>query len=239
MESASLVRISTAEAVVNHFKERIRQGELKAGDRLPSERALQQALGISRFALREGLARLNALGIITSAQGKASTVSRDIDLTSLQNVFLPLAATDGEQYAEDLYQARILIEQETARLAAARRTPEDLQTLTELLAAMRAAGEGGGGEADVARYAEADIAFHRTIARMAGNAVLEKLFGLLAAELGPLVATSTQTRDHRQASLEWHERLYDHIRKGHGRAAATAMAEHLATCRRAYRKNRG
>jgi len=51
-----LSRVSTAEAAVNFFKEEIEEGRLTTGDKLPSERALQHQLGISRFSLREGLA---------------------------------------------------------------------------------------------------------------------------------------------------------------------------------------
>jgi GntR family transcriptional regulator, transcriptional repressor for pyruvate dehydrogenase complex len=64
-----LSKISTADAVVNYIKERIEGGVFKPGEKLPSERLLQKELAVSRFTLREALARLSALGIIKTQPG--------------------------------------------------------------------------------------------------------------------------------------------------------------------------
>ena len=61
MEKVKNSKISPSQLVVEYIKEQITSGMLKAGDRLPSERKLQEMMGVSRFALREGLARLTFL----------------------------------------------------------------------------------------------------------------------------------------------------------------------------------
>jgi DNA-binding transcriptional MocR family regulator len=71
-----LSKISTADAVVNHLKKQIEDGLLKPGGKLPSERLLQQELSVSRFTLREALARLSALGIIKTIQKRLNLFLR-------------------------------------------------------------------------------------------------------------------------------------------------------------------
>ena len=73
-----LQRYTTAEVVVNYFRKEIESGNLKPGLQLPSERVLQKQFGISRFSLREGLARLSALGIIQIQHGKGSFIASDV-----------------------------------------------------------------------------------------------------------------------------------------------------------------
>ena len=75
-----------AEAVFRHLKDRIRNGELQPGDSLPSERELQAELGVSRISLREGLARLSALGLVEVSHGKGTIVSRAVSLQSVEDV---------------------------------------------------------------------------------------------------------------------------------------------------------
>src|SRR5512140_3304985 len=91
MESeVRLAKISTASAVVNYIKKRIEEGLLKPGEKLPSERLLQQELAVSRFTLREALARLSALGIIKTTHGKGTIVAREVNSATLADVFIPL-----------------------------------------------------------------------------------------------------------------------------------------------------
>ena len=68
-QAQSIQPMSKAEAIVQHLVGRIRAGEFGPGDRLPSERHLQRELGVGRLSLREGLARLSALGIIRVDHG--------------------------------------------------------------------------------------------------------------------------------------------------------------------------
>ena len=85
-----LQKFTTAEAIVNYFKKEIESGRLKPDDKLPSERMLQEEFGISRFSLREGLARLSALGIIRIIHGKGAFINSEINNASLGHVLMPM-----------------------------------------------------------------------------------------------------------------------------------------------------
>ena len=122
-------RTTLTDAVIEYFREKIQDGEWKPGDKLPSERVLMQRLGISRFSLREGLARLSALGVITIRQGAGSFLCDTVQSHSLRNVLLPMFSDFGSDQFKDLIEARALLETTIARKAAAVRTEEDLVEL--------------------------------------------------------------------------------------------------------------
>ncbi len=225
----TFVRISTAEAVVNYVKAKIEAGELKPGDRLPSERKLQQELEISRFALREGLARLNALGIISSSQGKASVVNADVNSASLNDVFLPLGAGDNPDYIDDLFFSRCLIESECAALAAVNRTAVQLARLQDLLNALKASIE------DESAYARIDYELHHAIVDAGGNVFLIKIHELLQQQLQPVIARSVHDREHRDNSMRWHRKIVKAIEVRDAEQAKKAMTGHLGACQSAYK----
>ena len=165
--STMLSRVSTVDAVVNYFFDQIQQGLLTPGAALPSERSLQLMLGISRFTLREGLARLSALGISEVKHGKGAFLATTVNTTSLRHVFLPLFAQQNIKHLNDLFDARCAIEVEVASLAARQCTEDDVHSLRE--AHRQTTLHLQTPEA----FAVADVHFHRTIADVAGNSTLE------------------------------------------------------------------
>lgn len=162
----SIRRTSTAEAIVKHLVERIRDGEFAPGDRLPSERLLQEELGVGRLSLREGLARLSALGIIRIDHGKGAFVERAASSHSLAHALLPAFKVGDRKALHDLVQSRALIEAEVSGLAAQHRDEADIEILQTIL-----------NTPDIKlmneeELAEVDLAFHMEIARVADNAFL-------------------------------------------------------------------
>src|SRR5512135_147297 len=66
---APVTRARTYELVLDRVEEQIASGRLRAGDRLPAERELAAALGVSRVAVREAMRVLQAMGVITQGTG--------------------------------------------------------------------------------------------------------------------------------------------------------------------------
>ena len=166
-------KVSAVDAIENYLKTQIEEGALKPGEQLPSERTLQEILGVSRFTLREALARLSALGIISIAHGKGAFVAEEMSPASLEDVFLPLFANRRDKNISDFFEARMIIESEIVRLCARRRKPKDLKRLNDIIEQSEAAMD------DSDRFAELDFLFHREISRIAGNVFLDKMMGCL------------------------------------------------------------
>lgn len=168
-------RKRTFEKVFDQLEEQIVSGKLRAGDSLPNERALSEVLGVSRASLREALRVLEGLQIIEvkpgsrAASGAVIASQADGALTSLLRMHLAL----GHFQAADLVGLRRMIEPTTARDAATKRTPTQLQNLAELVASMR------GLHDDPAAYMRQDALFHIAIADAAANALAKTIMEAL------------------------------------------------------------
>ncbi|MHC4434605.1 MAG: FadR/GntR family transcriptional regulator, partial [Planctomycetota bacterium] len=131
-----------------------------------SERHLQEELGVGRLSLREGLARLSALGIIRIDHGKGAFVQARASSTSLAHAMTPCFSERDQKTMEDLVHTRELIEGELSSLAAQYRQEGDIQKLEAILE------NPGIPLMDEKELADVDLAFHMEIARVANNQFL-------------------------------------------------------------------
>jgi DNA-binding FadR family transcriptional regulator len=132
----------------------IESGDLKPGQKLPTEQAIMTATGVSRTVVREALATLRAKGLIATRQGYGAVVTNAPKPPSFSIVPDDLASIDEVLHVLEL---RLGIELEAVALAAARCSDEDIARMQERLDAIDAAIDGGG------YGAEEDFAFHRSI----------------------------------------------------------------------------
>ncbi|MBN1674687.1 MAG: FadR family transcriptional regulator [Kiritimatiellae bacterium] len=224
-------RVSTSEAVVNHFRDRIRAGELRPGDPLPSERQLRRDFGISRFSLREGLAKLQALGIVNIVHGKGAFVAEEMSSSSLENVFVPFFAVRDDGRLRDLFEARNVIEGEVAVCAAERRTEADLVRLRRLLDEMKEALD----EPD--RFGDLDYRFHHEIAVVAGNRFFLRMLAILTADVRRFLLEHARSPRSRRAALRTHREILASIEKQDVASAGRIMRRHIGGCLKNYAKS--
>ena len=161
--------------VAEQLKQSILIGHFKAGDRFPSERELAEQFQVSRVAIREALRALENAGFITTRQGvTGGAFVTDLTFEHLVNAFLDLFMADKISIPE-LYQVRLLVEPEVARLAAQHVTLE----YAELLKARLKAEEES--TASLAEDLDKKTAVHFILAEMSGNRFLE---GLVRSVMG-------------------------------------------------------
>lgn len=199
--------------VAHAVREQIVDGTRAPGSRLV-ERDLAAELGVSRIPVRDALRALAAEGLVTPRPRSWAVVREfsDADVAHLQEV---REATDPLHF----------------RLAARRRTPEQLTVLTE--AWEREAAAARRGDASAARRAAAD--FHEAVVRAAGNPVLAELHAVTASRVRWLLA---QHSDLARIADE-HRRLLDAVRDGDAETAARLAREHLRTSRAEAADHRG
>lgn len=190
---------------------------------LPAERDLSQQLGVSRPALREAIQRLEIQGLLEVKHG--------IGVRVVDNPNAPVRATllralpDFEQRLQQFAEARVLIEPELARRAAAHITTEGRRRLRSLMTQMDDAG------AQVDSAVRADLEFHRCIADLAGNRVLALMTGSMA-ELEEETRRITLTRVGVAVARSQHQRIADAIASGAAPAAHAAMLAHVLAAQR-------
>ncbi|HEY5482254.1 MAG TPA: FCD domain-containing protein [Propionibacteriaceae bacterium] len=169
---------SQTDVVVDGIKNMITSGVLRAGSRLPIEKDLAHELGVSRGPLREAVRALSIIGVLETRQGDGTYV------TSLEPSLLlaPVSfmvdlrgASDGSH----LQSVRRVLETEAAGRAALTIDEDALAEAEAILASVEPLVYATG-EPDYHAIMEADIAFHRVVARASANPALEALIEALA-----------------------------------------------------------
>ncbi|MEK7943833.1 FadR/GntR family transcriptional regulator [Pigmentiphaga sp. YJ18] len=223
---------SLSEELVQLMSEKIHGKVWKPGDKLPTEAEIMQEYGVSRTVVREAISRLQAARMVETRHG--------IGTFLLEPPVAPLrldtkdAVTMLDVMA--VLELRITVETEAARLAAQRRTEQDLAELRRTLAAFEAQIEPGGDTVT------ADLAFHQQVAIATGNRYFHEILAQMGATIIPRtrVDTAELARDDRRAYLarvhREHQAIYEAIARQDGDAAHAAMRTHLARSREKVRQ---
>ena len=199
---------------------------LVTGDRLPSEARLAETFGMSRTIVREALVRLAADGITEARRGAGSFVKRRP--SERLGSHMPMDAL-----AETLgtYEVRFVLEAETARLAAQRRSHHQLDAIETALAALR------GALLSSAPAHDEDWMLHRAIAEATSNMAFVNMFDHLHQEVIRILRAGVDISRSRAsevigAMMEEHDAIVDAIREQDADGAALAMRWHLSQGRK-------
>ena len=195
---------SAAEVAYDYVKERLLDGRF-AGGTLLSENELAQRLGVSRTPVRHAFVQLEAEALLELYPKRGALV-------------VPISPSE----AEDVLEARLLIEQHCARRVAASGAADGAALHALIAEQERALAAGGKG------FAWADRLFHRAIVAAAGNALLTRQYDALR-DRHQRIAAATVARDPTRIGrfiLE-HRQLVDALERGDGDAAVEVTAAHL------------
>jgi GntR family transcriptional repressor for pyruvate dehydrogenase complex len=226
MRPVDQVRISIVQAIAT--------GQLRPGDRLPSEHEQARGFRVSRASVREALRSLVEMGLVTTVRGRGggSFVNRaDADpvarnLGEAMDVLLHLDAIN----VAELLEARRALEGTCARLAAERRSEAHLRVIEGVLEA--AADPGLPGE----EWLDLDVRFHREIAESAENRVLVVPLFALHAIVQPRLNRAISPLIDRADIDAQHWAIFAAIREGDAEAAAAAVEAHIDHLEDLYRR---
>ncbi|MEU6781602.1 FCD domain-containing protein [Nonomuraea angiospora] len=227
MPLGSLRPSPLVEQATQHLREQITQGEWPVGTRLPGENALAKALGVGRSTVREALRALAGAGLVQARQGSGVFVIATATATATATVLAEgWPARLRRAAITDVYEVRMMVETQAARMAAQRRTEEDVAALEEALAARARAAAG-----DDAAFVDADIALHAAVVAAAGNPVLTDLFAEFAPALregliGLVEVLGLRAHD-RNPGHDAHAELVAAVRDGDGDAAGAILQAEL------------
>lgn len=213
------------EKITDEIEELIRNGYLKAGDFLPSERSLAKKLGVGRVSLREALHYLQNRGVVVTIPGEGTKIVAD-NINNLGRSFSE-AIILSRLISLDLVEAREVIEVKNACFAAERATKTDVKTLGEILGESYKALL----QNDEVKQEKLDYKFHYAITKATHNVVLVKIFSSISKIMQEHM---TQRRivmliDTAYARLvyEQHASIYAAIKKGQCNEASQLMFHHL------------
>jgi len=171
------------EQVIDQIKEMIKDGTLKKGDKLPSERDLVEQLGVSRASIREALRVLEIIGLLDCRQGEGNFIKNNFD----NGLFEPLSVMFmlNESKPEEIFELRKVIEVETAALAAKRITEEELEELYKLIEEMK------NSESEDDRT-KIDKKFHYTIAYASRNFLILNILNTISTLMDSFIKNARE-----------------------------------------------
>lgn len=201
--------------------ERITNGELDRGKKMPAERQIMAEHGVSRSVVREAISKLQTRGLVVTRHGIGSFVSDTANFDSHPN---SSASLDDVLAVIEL---RISVEVEAAGFAAQRRQSQHLASMEKALETLA--------DPTISRdvAAAADHEFHRQIAMATDNRYFVDLTDHLGIDLIPrkrLNSAALNGVDRTEYDLRLHEEhqaIYRSIADGDPIAAKAAMHQHL------------
>ncbi|MEV7607455.1 FadR/GntR family transcriptional regulator [Paenarthrobacter sp. NPDC089322] len=215
------------------LRNRIVDGAIQPGEKLPSENTLISEYGVSRTVVRSALTRLQAEGLVETERGRGSFA-----LTPPADGPTQAPGTRPVSSAEDRLQMldfRIGVETEAAALAAQNRSERQLKAVHGALEQFTAS------SGHPAHAMKADYEFHRAVAAATGNPFYTDCITALGQTMitmpRPRLVTSEEedSRERFEQVVHEHSSIYAAIAESDPAAAAAAMRLHLSNSRRRYK----
>jgi DNA-binding FadR family transcriptional regulator len=223
-------RRKLSQGVLEKLQERMNAGEFPAGSLLPSERQLMEYFQVGRPAVREALQDLQRLGLVRITHGEGARVVAP----TAQGILDRIAGTAEHFLATSprsldyLKEARLFFEMGMVRLVAARATPQDIETLRDIVAEQAAAGD------DFADFLKTDMLFHRSIAAILGNPIFVALSEAMLQWLSKYHVGLVRKAGREKLTMAEHTLIVDRIAAHDVESAAAAMLTHLTRAQDLY-----
>jgi GntR family transcriptional repressor for pyruvate dehydrogenase complex len=217
--------IRLADSVASDIENRILEGSLRPGDRLPSERTLALDMGVSRPCLREAMQKLVSKGLLTTRHGGGTFVTDQLEAHFVDPWSEMLKG--NPLLHRDLLEFRQMLESQAASLAADRATDLDISRLDVVYAALEESYISG----DLAHCIDTDVAFHQTIAEASHNVLIGHLTASLMRVIHGHVSKNLEhlhARPQRWNQLRaQHRAIWQAIREHKPQEAALAASAHI------------
>ncbi len=166
---------SIQKEIISKIRDYINFKNLEPGDKLPSERKLSEKFEVSRGNVREAIQTLEFYGLLYS-KPQSGTFVADIGPVAMNGMINDILRLEEPDF-KTLVETRILLELKTVRLAALRRTEEDLKEIEEALEAYSE--KVMQGEDAV----QEDLLFHLAIAKASGNSTINTFMLTITPEI--------------------------------------------------------
>lgn len=215
--------------VIEEIKNKIKSGDIKKGDKLPSEREMAESLGVSRTSVREALRALEVVGLVESRQGAGNYIKTNFD----NSLFEPISVMFmlQESSPKEMYDLRETLELQCARLSAKNIEDNELDLLTAILDRMYIA-------KNEEESLKLDIKFHYLIAKSSRNVLLLNVLEVISQLVDEFIQKFRMQILHagntKESLLEIHENIVRALKMRDESKAYNAMLEHFELIRKAY-----
>ena len=207
-------------SIISKIRDLINYKNLEPGDKLPSERMLSEKFEVSRSNVRDAIQKLEFYGLLKSIP-QSGTFVANIGVIALNGMIDDILNLKDPDF-RSLVETRILLELKTCRLAALRRTKDQLKQIKEAIDAY---------EVKVLKGEDAvqeDLLFHLAIAEASGNSSLNTFMLIITPEIITNF-TKYHVCDENQAFLgiQEHKDIYNAIKDQNPQLAKQKMKDHF------------
>jgi GntR family transcriptional repressor for pyruvate dehydrogenase complex len=222
-----VVKTSISDEIVEQIISLISRGDLKPGQRLPSERELCKNFGAGRSSLREALRCLCIVGVLNARVGEGTSVA--VDGAKFLGKIVEWRVMTEQHDIENLMEVRIALEGVTAASAALRCDEKDLLKIDALMKKMEAATK-----KDEKQFAPLDLEFHVTLAEASQNFLIVDLIAMIRGQLEKALSRVLLLPNARPLSFKEHVAIVNAIKRHDPESAREAMQIHLDAALKRY-----
>lgn len=215
--------LKLSDQVFQRLREMIGNGELSAGDTVPSERELMERFGVGRPAVREALQAMQNKGLITISHGERSRVNAltaGVAFNQLDDMAKLLLSNEPANI-DHLKQIRRILELGTVKIAAQKCTENDAADLDVIIAAQRSHID------NAEAFMKADIAFHTRLALVTANPLIHSITQMMLTWLFEHHSSLLRWSGQEETTLLEHTQILDYLRANNSSGAANSMNDHL------------
>lgn len=206
--------------IIRQIRQLILSGQLQKGDKLPSERKLAERLSVGRSHVRDALNKLEFYGILRTLP-QSGRVIEGLGISALEGIITDVLHIQNCSLYE-LVETRVVIEKQTAAMAAERRTSDDIGKIESALNAYSIKVDQG------LSGVEEDLLFHQSISDAAHNVVLHSLMLIITPDIARNFTELNVCENGKMySSFEQHKIILEHIINQNPESASRAMEEHL------------
>ncbi|WP_298755212.1 FadR/GntR family transcriptional regulator [uncultured Psychroserpens sp.] len=212
---------SVQKTIISNIRELINRKNLEPGDKLPSERMLSEKFGVTRSNVREAIQKLEFYGLLKSIP-QSGTFVANIGVIAMNGMIEDILRLEDPDF-KSLVETRILLELKTVRLAALRRTEEDLEKMKEALEAYTKK------VLDGQDAVQEDLLFHLAIAKASGNSTMNTFMLIITPE----IITNFEKyhvcdKSLARNGIQEHQEIFEAIKSQNPQLAKEKMKEHFS-----------
>lgn len=168
-------KTSLTQKIINHIKDALINGDLKAGEKLPPEIELGKSFGVSRTVVRESFKMLVALGITEVKQGDGTYIAKNISPTAIDPLIFSLILED--RTPQELLELREMMEVGILEIVLNKVTDKDLEKMEKAIDELEQSYRRG--ETNVETLTKLDLKFHYAFAKASHNSSIEKIASVI------------------------------------------------------------
>jgi DNA-binding FadR family transcriptional regulator len=229
-----IIRRKLSHEIVDRLLNMFHRGELKEGDKMPSEHELMERYGVGRPAVREALLTLENMGLISIQHGEKARV-KNVTAEDVLGQIDPTTRhflSSSSQNVQHLREARQVFEAGVVILATQKASSNCIAKLKKKLESMRDT------KGNRAEFIKNDIDFHTTIAEISGNPILQAvstaMFKWLSKSHRDYERNLLGVPELEELTLKEHEAIFECISRGDATGAAKSISDHILRVNKLY-----